>query len=161
MARKIRVGGHPIHPPLTAFPIGILTIGLVWEIVAFFAANPMWWQFAFWSLVAGLALSALTAVSGFIDFAAIPQDDPAEGMAIWHMTANVTAVLLFIGSAISIGNLAPPSDTRKYLAVALAAAGFIVLGAGGWLGGHLVFHYGIGVDEKPPPVPQGTPPGRP
>ena len=33
-----------------------------------------------------------------------------------------------------------------WVALVLVAAG---LGAGGWLGGHLVFHHGVGVDTRP------------
>ena len=43
---------------------------------------------------------------------------------------------------------APPRELDGVLHI--AALGLVAggLGAGGWLGGHLVFHHGVGVDER-------------
>lgn len=44
------------------------------------------------------------------------------------------------------GGSLPPSGMRLLAALALEGVGFLLLSAGGWYGGHLVFHHGIGRD---------------
>ena len=45
---------------------------------------------------------------------------------------------------------APPTGVGRVLHVAALVLVGAGLGAGGWLGGHLVFHHGVGVDERLP-----------
>jgi uncharacterized membrane protein len=40
-----------------------------------------------------------------------------------------------------------PSDHGQLIVLGLEILGFLLLGIGGWLGGHLVFHHGIGQDR--------------
>ena len=144
--KKLRLAGHPVHPMLVAFPIALFTMSVVWEVVALFDAR--WWLFAFWNLVAGLALALPTAITGLIDFASIPKDSPAENIGLWHLIANATAILAFGGSLAAMGQPTPSTPGRMQLALALGAFGLLALIGGGWLGGHMVYRHGVGV-EKP------------
>ncbi len=143
--RKIRIAGPPVHPMLAGFPIALFTMSFIWEIVALLDAR--WWLFSFWNLVAGLALAAPTVITGLIDHAAVPRGSPAEKTGLWHPSANFTALLSFGGSLIAMGGPAPPASGRMTLALGLSAFGLAVIFAGGWLGGHLVFRHGVGVER--------------
>jgi uncharacterized membrane protein len=154
--KKLRLAGHPVHPMLVAFPIALFAMTAVWQTVSLF--DPRWWLFAFWNLVAGLALAVPTAITGLIDFASIPRHSPAENIAIWHLIANSTAILSFGGSLAALGRPAPSTPERLHLALALSAFGLVVLLAGGWLGGHLVYRHGVGVEKEARTPERGPPP---
>jgi uncharacterized membrane protein len=161
--RKVRMGGHPVHPALTDFPIALLTASLICQIVGAASGNQVWWQMAFWGLVSGLVLSVPTALTGLIDYFTIPEGDSARTTATWHLLANVVSICAYLGSLLVQGGKVPPSDFRGYLAIALSAAGFLVLFIGAWLGGHLVFHHGVGQERRDAERgdrPEGRPPSR-
>ncbi len=62
-------------------------------------------------------------------------------MGLVHAAANVTALTLYSAS------LAARLRGRRGRGVALALSGIGALGAGGFLGGHLAFGEGLGVDR--------------
>lgn len=139
-----RLRGHSAHPPLTDFPIALLAISLAWDVVALATGNDLWWTFAFWSQVAGLIAVVPTALTGFVEYIALPVEHPGSGTATRHMLVMITATLPYIGSLFVRGGTAAPHDTRLVIAVALNVLGLALLLLGGWLGGELVSRHGLG-----------------
>jgi uncharacterized membrane protein len=139
-----RLRGHSAHPPLTDFPIALLAISLAWDIVAISTGSDVWWQFAFWSQVAGLIVIVPTALTGFIEYIVLPEGHPASGTATRHMLVMITATLPYIGSVIARGGTAAPTGTKLVVAIALNVLGLVLLMLGGWLGGELVARHGLG-----------------
>jgi uncharacterized membrane protein len=88
-----RLRGHSAHPPLTDFPIALLAISLVWDIVALSTGSDVWWQLAFWSQVAGLVAVVPTALTGFIEYIVLPEGHPASGTATLILWLLITATL--------------------------------------------------------------------
>jgi len=137
----LRIGGHPVHPALVHFPIALWTVSVAADVAvaAGFALDPV---FAYATLVAGLAFSALALLAGFVDYALLRSDHPAQSTATWHMTFMTAAAGLFLVSAwLRGGPVAPPTA-----ALGCSVAGWLVLLAGGWLGGTLVYRYGVAVE---------------
>src|SRR5688572_31827518 len=97
---RARLLGHSLHPMLIVFPIGLLVISSVWDIVYLASGNPFWAAFAFWSIIAGIAGALLAAIPGFIDWLAIPKGTRAKRVGFAHMVINVIGLLLF---AVSLG----------------------------------------------------------
>lgn len=145
-----RLFGHPVHPPLTAFPLVLLTLAPVADAVGWGRAEPLGWQLGFWCLVAGLVMALPTAASGFLDFTAIPADTPAARTGLWHLSVMLAAVSLS-GLALALRGGRVPEDGARLLSFGLEAAGALLVLGGGWLGGHLVFHHGVGVRGEGPP----------
>jgi uncharacterized membrane protein len=144
-----RLRGHSPHPPLTDFPIALLAISLVWDIVALASGSDIWWQFAFWSQVAGLIAVVPTALTGFIEYIVLLDGHPASSTATRHMLVMISATLPYIGSVIVRGGTGAPAGGKLVLAVALNVVGLALLMLGGWLGGELVSRHGLGtVAEK-------------
>ncbi|HEX4019130.1 MAG TPA: Rieske 2Fe-2S domain-containing protein [Frankiaceae bacterium] len=123
--------GHPLHPLLVSLPIG------AWS----------------WATVLDLATvknSAARRLIGLGVLAAIPT--AAAGGSDWVDTSGAerrVGLVHAIGAWVSIGLYAsswrarrPGGDGGKLLAMAGAAT----LGATGYLGGHLTYVYGVGVD---------------
>jgi len=139
-----RLRGHSAHPPLTDFPIALLAISLVWDIVALWSGNDIWWQLAFWSQVAGLIAVVPTALTGFVEYIVLPDEHPASATATRHMLVMISATLPYIGSVVVRGGTEAPEGGKLILAVVLNVVGLALLLLGGWLGGELVSRHGLG-----------------
>ena len=152
--RGLRVMNHPVHPPLTAFPIALWTTSLLWDVVALIRDEALWGQMAFWSLVVGLIAFIPTAITGFLDFLAISGDDLADRLATRHMMASFSAAALFTFSLIL--RRLPAIQEEPWMPLLSSIVGLVVLVLAGWLGGELVFSHAVAVtppadsDPRPP-----------
>ncbi|MNV91239.1 hypothetical protein D3C71_1857170 [compost metagenome] len=74
-------------------------------------------------------------------------EGPAMRVAYWHMGTMLIAGTLFtVRLLLRLEELHPlEPDTLSLL---LDAAGFFCLAVGGWLGGTLVYHHGVGRSGK-------------
>lgn len=139
-----RLLGHPLHPSLVHLPIGLLVGGTIWDGVALWTGGEFWWKAAFWTLALGVGAALPAALTGLLDFARIPEDDPATNRAWQHLTATLASVSLYGGSLLVRGGPAPPEADLIGWAVGLSALGLAVLAAAGWTGGDLVLRFGLG-----------------
>jgi nitrite reductase/ring-hydroxylating ferredoxin subunit/uncharacterized membrane protein len=151
--------GHPLHPPLTDVVIGAWTSALVLD-----WAGGSRVEAAADRLVGFGVLSALpTAAAGLNDWATL--DGPTRRIGLVHGATNIVATGLFGTSWLA------RRSGRRRLGRWSALAGYLLVSAAGYLGGHLAFRRGAGVDhtafiEAPvawtPVAPEaGVPEGRP
>ena len=148
--KRLTAFGHPIHPALTDFPLALLPAALVFDAAGLWL-DPRAYVGGYLCVLLGVLLSAPTALSGLLDLVAIPkQQEAAADLAIWHLCAALTGVGLFVGSLVARPRMAAPAPGRVWLVLGLELAGTASLLAAGWLGGHLVFHHGLGVDRPDP-----------
>ena len=147
MARGLRLFGHPVHAMLTDIPIGLMGTSLIWDIAGVWRQEPVWWAISFWSIALGLCSAVAAAASGLWDYIAIGQDSPAIKTATNHMLIMLTAVSLYGASLLVRAGPAPPLDSARTATFVLEGLGLALLTVGGWMGGHLVFHHGIGSDR--------------
>lgn len=147
MAFRLRLGGHPVHPMLVHFPIALWTVAVALDAAGWISPSATFPVAAFGCLAAGVVLAAIAMLAGFLDFVAIPRGHEAQGVAVSHMLAMGTAWLLFLSSLALRGW--PPAPSVSPWASGVAGVGFIALAAGGWLGGKLVYGFGIGVASRP------------
>ena len=148
MNRGLRVLGHPLHPMLSDFPLVFLLLWAVMDVAAIALGLATVWGLARWALVAGVVAAAVTATAGFIDYLGVPQSKPrALKTATAHLAVMVSVVTVALMDLVFRTPTLPEGTGRWLeLAAAVVVAGALVVG--GWLGGHLVFHYGVGVDEQ-------------
>ena len=144
MKNGVRFLGHPLHALLIHFPMGLLPISLLWDLIALLTGNVLWWNIAFWSIAAGLALALIAAVPGFVDFIFIPEHHSAEKPAQLHMYIMLIAVALYLGSFLFRLHDHSPVGLGMVGAIGLSLVGLISIVIGGWFGGDLVFHHEIG-----------------
>ena len=140
--------GHPLHPTLVTIPIGAWTASLVFDVVALLGSDDAPFLTGAQSLVGIGILGALAAaVFGLMDFMTLTGGTPAHRTALTHMSLNLTAVALFaISFFLRLG-----SDKQDFsvLPFVLSVVGYLIVGASGYLGGKLAYHYGVRVaDEK-------------
>jgi uncharacterized membrane protein len=140
----MRLFGHPVHPMLVAFPVALLVLAPVWDGLAVLGVLADARTAGYFCTLAGLVTGGLAAIAGFVDLVKIPSSKPAAvRVALAHASCALVAVSLCgTGFAFRGGVAAMPGAG----VLGLEIAGALVLVATGWLGGHLVFRHGIGVE---------------
>ena len=146
MAFQLRLGGHPVHPLLVHFPVALWTVAAGADVAGWIYGWPEAWLVSFISQAVGIVMAGLAMVAGFFDFAGIPREEPAQGVAVSHLLAMSTAWLLFIVS-IALRGL-PATNPPSMWATVTAIVAWGVMAFGGWLGGRLVYEFGVGVAER-------------
>src|SRR5437773_12414611 len=98
MASRASIGGHPIHPMLIPFPIGLLVFSLIADLIYLWRGNPVWENYiAFYTLLGGIIGAAAAAIPGLIDWPT-PTDPAAVKVANWHALVNMIGLIIFIVS---------------------------------------------------------------
>lgn len=150
--------GHPVHPMLIVFPLGLLGTAVAFDIVGLAQADNSWFGISYWMFAAGIIGGLLAAVFGLIDWIGIPSGTRAKTVGLIHGGTNVIAVLLFIISWFMRGS---PANTPSSGALTLSFIAVVLALVGGWLGGELVFRLGMGVDSGAHPDAPSSLSGRP
>lgn len=137
--------GHPIHPPLTGATIGIYTFAFVAALadvtgISNHAATGGWWL----ALLLGLITTVATALTGLVDWLGIERGTELWKTATFHLVAMVSASVFF-GLAALFGHDDFHAGDVTAGPFILTAVGFGLLTLGGWLGGSIVYVYGMRV----------------
>ena len=144
MESRIKVAGHPLHPMLIVFPLGLLATAVAFDIAALVSGNNAWYNISFWIMAAGILGGLLAALPGLVDWVAIPSNTRAKAIGLWHGAGNVVVVLLFIVSWF-LRRPDPANPGTTAFALSFIAVAFALVT--GWLGGELVDRLGVGVDS--------------
>jgi nitrite reductase/ring-hydroxylating ferredoxin subunit/uncharacterized membrane protein len=121
--------GHPLHAVLTDVPIGALTLALVLDFFGQQTAADI-------AILVGVLSLAAAAVVGLADYS--DTDGLARTRATLHGTIMVVALLVYLAS-LGIRAGAPLDRT---VPVMLSWIGFLILSAGAFVGGDVVFVFG-------------------
>jgi nitrite reductase/ring-hydroxylating ferredoxin subunit/uncharacterized membrane protein len=150
--------GHPLHPAIVHFPIGLLVLSLLIDLAArFWSPSSVLVQAAFASMSLGLLGGLAAALAGLADWSDIRRDHPAKKTATTHMLLNVSAMLLVtLNLALRFGRIEQESPELLHLLLSAAAVGLIFIS--GYLGGTLVYDDGIGAGRhrRRTPTPEDT-----
>jgi uncharacterized membrane protein len=149
MKSTAHINGHPIHPMLIPYPFALLSAAAVFDIGAAVTSRRSWAETARHLTVAGLGTALVAAVPGIIDyFGTVPPHTTARRSATQHALCNLSALACF-----AVGESRRREDGRLGPAgLTLATIGTGLLAVAGWLGGQLIYHEHIGVDEEARPL---------
>lgn len=143
MESKAKALGHPVHPMLVVFPLGLFVTSLVFDIIRLAGGSDGFSVAAFYCIAGGVIGGLGAAVFGLVDWAAIPRGTRARRVGALHGIGNVIVTGLFVISwAIRAGD--PGRLPRG--AFVLSLIGVLLALITGWLGGELVDRLGVGVD---------------
>jgi len=143
MESRFKLFGHPVHPMLIVFPLGLLGTAAIFDAIWLVTRNPQGTALSFYLIAAGIIGGLLAAIPGFVDFLGIPTGTRAHRIALFHGAGNVVVVMLFAGSWWLRQQQLTQPDT---LALVLSFGGVALALVTGWLGGELVDRLGVGVD---------------
>jgi uncharacterized membrane protein len=140
MQSKAALGGHPIHPMLVAFPIGLVVWTFLSDLIYLATdKNPMWYDIAFYSGLAAWISALVAALPGLLDYLTVVVKTDARELATAHMALNVTMVGLFAVASVFMWDHGALTGGDLTLVVVLHAIGVGILSVSGWLGGEIVY----------------------
>ena len=144
MSAKASIAGHPIHPMLIPFPLALWATSFVVDLLFYLFRHPTLLVIAKFMLAAGCIGAILAAIFGIIDWLAIKNGE-VKRVANWHARLNVAALVVFaISLFLRLGSYSHLVGRRLTIPFLLSLVGVILITISGWLGGELVFRYGVG-----------------
>ena len=144
--------GKPSHPPLTDVAIGAYTVAVTMLVLGAFGVEEE--QMAHGALLAiggGLAITLPTALTGLLDWLTIERGTARRTVATVHLIAMLLSTAAFAVTFATHLDGYDDGTVEPYVAV-LGLAAEALLAGGGYLGGTLVFVYGVRVlsrDDAP------------
>jgi len=144
MESRAKLLGHPIHTALIVFPLGLLGMAVIFDLLALAMGQGYWAEIALWMMVAGVVTGLIAAPFGLVDWLAIPARTRAKRIGALHGIGNVIVVAIFwMSFYMRIGTSAYPPK----IAIGFAIFGMVLAVITGWLGGELVDRLAVGVDD--------------
>ncbi|MGH8986365.1 MAG: DUF2231 domain-containing protein [Acidimicrobiia bacterium] len=143
--------GKPFHPPLTDFPVAAYVLAMVFDVVSIVAGDDSsvgrdFFVSATHVVIAGAAVSLLTALTGFWDW--LRSTEPgtqARRTANWHMAVMLTVTLIVLADiAVRLAQWDDGATSAAVLVLSIAVG--LLVGFGAAFGGALVFEYGFNVE---------------
>ena len=145
MESNVKLLGHPVHPMLIVFPVGLLSAAVIFDIAYVVTGNEQLAIFSYWAIVGGLTGGLLAAVFGLLDWMGIPSGTRAKRLGLTHGLGNLVVVALFALSFLLrredptyLPSTAPLIPGLLGVALAMVTA---------WIGGELVYRLRVGVDD--------------
>ncbi len=138
----------PLHPHVVHFPVALTLTGVLFLALGLVRREERWWGYGQISLLLGWLGVLAAVVTGLVDQARAPQDPAVVAVLNQHITAGI-ALLIAAGLALywPLRNKRLPSGMTSarwgYLALLVLIVLLVVLE--GWLGGRLVYDFGVGV----------------
>lgn len=157
MASRASIGGHPIHPMLVVFPVGLLVFSFISDLIYLGSLDPVWHDVAYYTMAGGVIGGLIAAVPGAIDlFSLSPSRARSIGLA--HMTLNLIVIAVF---AFNWWLRGVPDINPAAGPLWLSGVGIALLAVSGWLGGEMVYVHGVGVGPGAADAPDTKPRARP
>lgn len=145
MESRIKFLGHPVHPMLIVYPLGLLSAAVIFDVLYIATNNADLSTFSFWAIAAGLVGGLAAAIFGLIDWMAIPKNTRARRVGVLHGGGNLIVVALFaLSFLMRTGDASYLPDTLPFIVALLGAVVALVTA---WLGGELVYRLRVAVDH--------------
>jgi uncharacterized membrane protein len=145
MESRIKLLGHPVHPILIVYPLGLLSTAVVFDVVYVVSGNGDLATFSFWALLAGVIGGLAAAVFGLIDWLGIPKGTRARRIGAFHGVGNLVVVTMFLISFLL--RMRSPQYLPDLLPLVFGLVGGGISLVTAWLGGELVYRLHVAVDD--------------
>ncbi|GGP44242.1 DUF2231 domain-containing protein [Saccharothrix coeruleofusca] len=123
--------GHAAHPVVVLLPVGLYAASAVLDLM------PGEGRAAKTMIGLGLAVTPAAVATGLAEYTTL--DEPQRRTAVAHLTANTAAALCYLTS------YRLRNHGFGVVARAVGYVGMSLIGAGGYLGGHLTYRQRAGV----------------
>jgi uncharacterized membrane protein len=138
--------GHPLHPILVHIPMAMWPSALVFDVLSQrqIGGNAMV-RLSFYAIAFGLAAALLAAPTGLVDWSGIKKEKPAWKIGLYHLSLNLVAVVLFgVNLFLRWPTFREATEVDR-IPFLLSAIGTLILIGSAYLGGRMVYEYGISV----------------
>src|SRR5919199_3773278 len=96
MESRAKLVGHAVHPMLIVFPLGLLGMAAIFDLIYAASGNRDLTTASYWMIAAGVITGLLAAVFGLWDWLSIPGGTRAKSVGLLHGVGNVVVVGLFL-----------------------------------------------------------------
>lgn len=136
--------GHPLHPVLIHFPIAALMMLLLTDVVYWYTEDAFWSRAGYYLAATGAILGGVSGLAGAIDLFTVSRI--RRLVTAW--AHGILAVMLLSLAAFNFMLRWGPDPGALILPWGLytSALTALLISATGFLGGQLVYEYGVGVD---------------
>jgi len=140
------------HPLVVHFPIALLSLAVVFELLARFSGRESLLTAAYWNLVVGSMAAAVAVASGLLAESIVPENGPAHEALESHESLAFATLGIF-AALFLWRTLRDGEFYRRFSAFFLIAmlVAWIALAATSFYGGELVFHHGVGTQQPKNP----------
>src|ERR1043165_356667 len=95
MESHAKLMGHPVHQMLIVFPLGLLAMAVIFDLIGLAMGAGGWSQAAYSMIAAGVLTGLIAAPFGLVDWLGIPSRTRAKKVGAVHGIGNVFVLLLF------------------------------------------------------------------
>lgn len=141
----------PVHPIVVHFPIALLFLSATADLIGFFTDSVSLRNTGWWALLGAAMGGVVTVAAGIFDMRRAKLEEKVHERVHQHMKVGLALLTAIIGLTVwrwTIFDGPGIPVTAIYLDVALLTAG--LAGFQGWLGGELVYTYGVFVKAVRP-----------
>ncbi|MGR9043819.1 MAG: DUF2231 domain-containing protein [Gammaproteobacteria bacterium] len=146
-----------LHPLLVHFPIALLTVFFLLDLLASLAGKKSWRDAAGMMLYFGTIGAALAVAAGFIAADSVAHGDDVHDIMTQHQYFGVSVLML--ATLLSLWRLLAGSiitGAANVFFLTLSGLLCLLLMLGADLGGLMVYRYGVAVDSRAGGVPAST-----
>ena len=136
----------PFHPRFVHFPIALCIVGAAFFALGILRRQERWKGYGQISLLLGWLGILVAVVTGLIDQTSAPEDAAVATLINQHITVGI-ALVIAVGLAIywPIRSKKLWQSQAKWGFLALLVLIVLLILVESWLGGKLVYQYGVGV----------------
>lgn len=135
---------HPLHPVLAHLPMAMWPGALIFDLLSRVGGNTMV-RLSFYAIIIGLAAALLAVPTGLVDWSGVKKEKPAWKIGLYHMILNLIVAVLF---AVNLGLRVHSFRVETIVTgtpLILSIVGTVLLIASAYLGGMMVYEYGISI----------------
>jgi len=140
---RMAILGHPIHPVLIHFPVAALIGLLATDLAYWFTGDFFWARAGLWLAGVGAVGGWLSGVIGLIDLTTVMR---IRRLVTGWCHAMLAVMLLSLASLNWLLRIGDPEINILPWGLYVSGISGLLIAATGFLGGQLVYEYGVGVD---------------
>jgi len=148
--------GAPMHPIFVHFTIALTSASLAFDALGFLLSKTSLTAAGGWTLVGSAVMTLMTISTGLTSSTRAPVE---EGEARSFLRAHMALGLIFYGFLVSMTfwrlSLWQNGRGVSWLYIAAMAVVSLVMTVQGYLGGELVYRYGVEVEQAYRELPEG------
>lgn len=138
----VAIAGHPLHPLIVTFPIGLLVSAFATDVGYWLTGDAFWARASLWLIGSGFIAGMVAALTGLMDFLKI--DRVRKRSAGWiHMTGNIAALAFSLVNWIL--RLRNVETAILPVGIILSLFVAVILGVTGWYGAELIYRHKVAV----------------